>query len=130
MTEPEWILPEVAIAVHQMVLAEHGGLSGLRDDGLLESTLIRPRQRFAYEADVSIFELAASYAYGIARNHPFVDGNKRMALSLAAVFLEINRYSLRAPEPEAAMIFTRLASGEVTEDQLTAWIRNSYTERA
>ncbi|MCF6263055.1 MAG: type II toxin-antitoxin system death-on-curing family toxin, partial [Xanthomonadales bacterium] len=94
MKEPSWILPDVVIAVHQMLLAEHGGALGIRDEALLESALNRPLRHFEYADESSIFDLAASYCYGLAKNHPFVDGNKRIALTVAAMFLEINDFTL------------------------------------
>lgn len=123
MKEPVWVLPEVAIAVHRMVLAEHGGSDGLRDESLLDSALARPRQRFTYGGEPSIFELAASYSYGLARNHPFIDGNKRIALTIGALFLELNGYSLQAPEPETVVIFKQLAAGNRAEQDLANWFR-------
>jgi len=125
MTEPVWVLHEVVIAVQQMLLSEHGGPPGIRDKALLDSALNRPKQRAAYEVNVSIFELAASYCYGLAKNHPFVDGNKRVALSVAAVFLELNGYSLVAPEAEAVVIIGQLAAGDLAEDELANWFRSS-----
>ena len=125
MTDPVWVLPELVSAVHQMLLAEHGGLPGIRDEGLLESALARPQQKFAFEQNVSIFDLAAAYSYGLARNHPFVDGNKRIALTIAAVFLELNDYSLDAPEAEAVVIYQQLAAGTLTEETLAEWFRDS-----
>jgi death-on-curing protein len=123
MAEPNWILDEIVTLVHQILLAEHGGGPGLRDKSLLESALARPRQRFVYEPDSTIFELAASYSFGLAKNHPFVDGNKRVALTVGALFLEINGFSLNASEPEAVIIFQQLASGHVTEDELAEWFK-------
>lgn len=108
-----------------MLLTEHGGLSGVRDQKLLDSVLVRPRQRFSYDANASIFELAASYSYGLCRNHPFVDSNKRVALTVAAVFLELNGYSLDATEAEAAIMFQQLASGTIAEAFLADWFQNS-----
>ena len=115
------MLPEVVIAVHQMLLAEHGGAPGIRDERLLESALNRPRQHFEYADDPSIFDLAASYCYGLANNHPFVDGNKRIALTIAAIFLEINGYCLDAPEPDAVVMVEGLAAGRLTEEALSRW---------
>ena len=129
MTDPVWVLPELVSAVHQMLLAEHGGLPGIRDKGLLESALARPQQKFAFEKNVSIFDLAAAYSYGLARNHPFVDGNKRIALTIAAVFLELNDYSLDAPEAEAVVIYQQLAAGTLTEETLAEWFRNSTVSK-
>ncbi len=122
MREPAWVLQEVVIAVHQMLLAEHGGAPGVRDEALLESALNRPRQRFEYADDPSIFDLAASYCYGLANNHPFVDGNKRIALTIASIFLEINGYSLDAPEPDAVVIIEDLAAGKLAEEDLSNWL--------
>jgi len=87
MIEPNWVLNEIVIAVHQMLIAEHGGSLGIRDEGLLESALTRPRQVFFYEAEATIFDLAASYGFGLAKNHPFIDGNKRAALSLSLIHI-------------------------------------------
>ncbi len=125
MTDPVWALPELVLAVQQMLLAEHGGLPGVREQALLNSALARPQQRIAYENDISIFELAASYSYGLARNHPFIDGNKRISLTVAAVFLELNGYSLNATEAEAVLMFQRLATGTLSEPELANWIRDS-----
>jgi death on curing protein len=125
MTDPVWVLPELVLAVHQMLLAEHGGLPGVREQALLDSALARPQQKLAYENDISIFDLAASYSYGVARNHPFIDGNKRISLTVAAVFLELNGYSLNATEAEAVLMFQRLAAGTLSELELANWIRDS-----
>ena len=125
MKEPIWVLQDTAIAVHQMLLAEHGGLSGIRDETLLNSALARPLQHFTYNSDISITELAASYSYGLAKNHPFIDGNKRIALTIAAIFLELNGYSLNAPEAEAVVIFEKLAAGNLNENNLATWFKDS-----
>jgi len=121
MKEPDWVLAEVVTAAHQMLLAEHGGAPGIRDHTLLESALNRPRQRFEYADDSSIFDLAASYCYGLASNHPFVDGNKRIALTVAAIFLEINAYFLDSPEPDTVVVIKDLAAGRLTEEDLSRW---------
>ena len=125
MNEPVWVLSEIVLAVHQMLLSEHGGLQGLRDNALLDSALNRPKQKFAYGSSVSVFDLAASYGYGLAKNHPFVDGNKRVAFSVAAIFLEINGYCFDAQEPEVVIIFEQLAAGELTEEGLSIWLKDS-----
>ncbi len=125
MKEPIWVLQDTAIAAHQMLLAEHGGLSGIRDETLLNSALARPLQHFTYNSDISITELAASYSYGLAKNHPFIDGNKRIALTIAAIFLELNGYSLNAPEAEAVVIFEKLAAGNLNENNLATWFKDS-----
>jgi death-on-curing protein len=121
MNEPVWVLSDVVIAVQQMLLAGHGGLSGIRDKALLESALARPQQAFAYDDALSLVDLAAAYSYGLAKNHPFVDGNKRIALTVAVVFLELNGCSLSAPEPETVLVFEQLAAGELMEKELASW---------
>ena len=130
MTDPVWILPEVVIAVHQMLIAEHGGSLGIRDRGLLESALNRPRQRLSYGNDSSMLDLAASYSYGLAQNHPFVDGNRGVALTTAGVFLELNGFSLDAKEADASVIFEQLAAGTLTEERLSKWFEDSSIPNA
>ena len=130
MNDPVWVMPELVLAVHQMLVAEHGGLPGIRDQSLLDSALARPQQKAAYESEASIFELAAAYSYGLARNHPFVDGNKRIALTVAAVFLELNGFTLNAPEAEAVIMYQQLAAGELEEDELAKWLRDSSIANA
>ena len=122
MNEPVWVLPDVVLAVHQMLLAEHGGLPGIRDKSLLDSALNRPRQRYVYDSDCSIFDLAACYSYGLAQNHPFLDGNKRIALTVTAIFLEINGFSFEASESDAVIVFQQLASGQMSETELASWL--------
>jgi death-on-curing protein len=130
MKEPIWVLPELVLAIHQTLLAEHGGLPGVRHPALLDSALARPQQRAAYDDETSIFDLAASYSFGLAQNHPFADGNKRIALTVAAVFLELNGFSLDAPEPETVLMYQQLAAGNITELELANWIRDSSTPNA
>jgi death-on-curing protein len=121
---PRWISKQAVLAIHERLLAEHGGASGLRDEGLLEAALAGPRNRFAYER-AEVPRLAAAYAYAITRNHPFTDGNKRVALTVAGVFMELNGYRLEASEPHAARATRALASGEINETQFAAWLRAS-----
>ena len=125
MKEPRWVLEAVVLAVQRLLIAEHGGIPGLRDQGLLESALARPRQRFAYQPESTLFELAAAYGFGLARNHPFLDGNKRVALAMAALFLELNGFSLEAPEPDAVIVIELLAAGNLTEAALAQWLGDS-----
>jgi death-on-curing protein len=121
MQEPIWIdKPEVLIA-HSMQLAEHGGSDGIRDETLLDSALAKPRNVFAYAGSVSLPRLAASYAFGIARNHAFVDGNKRTALVVSEGFLRVNGLKVVSPPEEKYFTFLHLADGSLTEDELTAW---------
>ncbi len=125
------ISAELAEAIHERQLAEHGGPSGVRDRGLFESALARPRQLAAYgEALVDAPALAAAYAYGLARNHPFVDGNKRTAAVVCEVFLELNGYLLLAEDADLYPVFLRLAEGTLSEDQLAAWLREHARPQA
>jgi len=121
MTEPVWIELEVVLAIHDGQLAEHGGQAGVRDRGLLESAMARPQNQFAY-GEHSIARLAASYAFGISRNHPFLDGNKRTSLVVAELFLELNGSDLTATDAECVTTFLRLAADELTEEELADWI--------
>jgi death-on-curing protein len=121
VAEPVWVELDVVLAIHDEQLAEHGGQPGVRDSGLLESALGRPRNQFAY-GEPSITRLAASYAFGISRNHPFLDGNKRTSLVVAELFLELNGYELIASDVQCVTTFLQLAAGELTEDQLAEWI--------
>jgi death-on-curing protein len=125
MDEPLWLTREIVVAIHDEQLTIHGGASGLRDEGMLESALQRPRNRWSYE-NVELPELAAAYAFGIARNHPFVDGNKRTSLLALYTFLGINDLDFVVPEAEAAAIILALAAGEVGEEGLTRWIRDNW----
>ncbi len=123
MNEPKWILFETVISIHQIILAEHGGSTGIRDLSLLESALARPKQRYAYQPESTLFELAASYSFGLAKNHPFVDGNKRTSLTVGILFLELNGLSFHAPEPETVIAFENLASSLFSELELADWFR-------
>jgi death-on-curing protein len=127
MAEPIWLLPEVLLALHKAHLAEHGGAEGLRDAGLFESALARPQNRWSYSADASLFELAASYCYGLAKNHASVDGNKRTALVSLLLFLELNGYRLKATQEQRYEVVLKVASGDVEEEQLTEWIQANAT---
>lgn len=130
MKEPVWVMQELVLAVHQMLVSEHGGLPGIRDHALLDSALTRPQQKATYQSKSSIFELAAAYSYGLAGNHPFVDGNKRIALTIAAIFLELNGFTLNAPEAEAVIVYQQLAAGELEEAALADWLRDSSIANA
>lgn len=124
MDEPVWIGSELAEAIHDRQLAEHGGSTGVRNRGMLESALARPRQRFAYGGpEVDIPALAAAYAHGLARNHPFVDGNKRTAYVVCRTFLVLNGWDMIGPMPDRYPVFLGLAAGEIDEDELAAWLR-------
>lgn len=116
MTEPVWLSRTAVLAMHERLLAEHGGLSGLRDGGLLESALARPRNAFHYGETIALASLAAITTAAIIRNHPFVDGNKRTGFLAGVVFLGRNGLRLRAPEPLATSMTYALASGEADEE--------------
>ena len=123
MDDPIWISSELAMAIHKRQLAEHGGADGVRDMGLLESAIGRPRQLFAYtDPTPDIPSLAASYAFGIARNHAFIDGNKRTAYVVCRTFLLLNGFDLTASKEERYQTFLDLAAGALTEQQLAAWL--------
>jgi death on curing protein len=126
--EPEWISLPLVIAVHDEQLSIHGGSSGLRDAALLESALGRPQNKWAYE-NAELPELAAAYGFGIARNHPFVDGNKRTALLAIYTFLGMNGIDFVVPEADAAAIINSLAAGEVSEESLARWIRDNWPKK-
>jgi death-on-curing protein len=121
MQEPVWILKTAALAMHRQQIAVHGGSDGIRDETLLESALAKPQNVFAYEEGVDLFRLAASYAFGLARNHAFVDGNKRVALVVSASFLARNGWDIEAPKAELYLTFLHLADGSLSEEELTAW---------
>lgn len=125
MKEPIWILPETVTIIHQLLMTEYGGLLGIRDKNLLESALARPQQLFAYSSDCNLFSLAAAYSTGIVKNHPFVDGNKRVAFTIGTTFLELNGYEVNAPNSEVVILFESLASGQITESALTEWFSNN-----
>jgi death-on-curing protein len=120
--ELSWLDTAVALAIHDRQLAEHGGGSGVRDAGLLESALARPVNRWGYGEDDPA-RLAAAYAYGVARNHPFVDGNKRTAWVLARLFLALNAHELRFTPEDAIQTVLALAAGELSEEDLADWFR-------
>ena len=121
MNEPEWLDIDIVLDFHAEQLALFGGADGTRDRGLLESALARPRNKFTY-GETNIAALAAAYGFGIARNHPFVDGNKRTALAAMIVFLALNKFDLEAPQEAATAIVLGMAAGEVTETVLADWI--------
>jgi death-on-curing protein len=121
MNEPEWLDIDIVLDFHAEQLSLFGGADGIRDRALLESALARPINKFAYgERDIAV--LAAAYGFGIAKNHPFVDGNKRTALASMIVFLGLNQLDLDAPQEAATAIILSLAAGEITEETLAGWI--------
>lgn len=128
--EPVWITVNLALAIHSRQLAEHGGADGTRDAGLLDSAIACPRQKFAYGSPTpAIPELAASLAFGLARNHPFIDGNKRTAAVACETFLNFNDFDLTASDEEMYLTFFNLAAGALTEEQLADWL-TTHTKKS
>ena len=125
--EPIWLSAELATAMHLRQLAEHGGGVGLRDEGLLLSALQRPLNKLQY-GEPDLAELASSYAYGIARNHPFVDGNKRTALVASFTFLYLNGFRVNTSQVENVRVFLALASGTLSEEELAVWFRTNIVK--
>jgi death-on-curing protein len=122
--EPAWLDAALALAIHDRQLAEHGGGSGVRDTGMLESALARPINAWAYGENEPA-ALAAAYAFGVARNHPFVDGNKRTAWVLARLFLALNGHELRFEPADAVATMLALAAGELSEAEMADWFRQN-----
>lgn len=123
-----WLSEALIVAVHEEQLAEHGGPTGIRDPGLLASAVARPQQKATY-GDPDVAELAASYAFGLARNHPFVDGNKRTAFVALEVFLFLNGFDLTASDESCVLTILNLAAGETDEIALADWIRTHTQAR-
>jgi death-on-curing protein len=124
MNEPVWICKQDCLGFHSALLARFGGLDGIRDEGLLDSALARPLQLLHYE-NPDLFDLAACYAHGIVKNHPFLDGNKRSGLMAAALFLELNGWIFHPPEEQAVLQTLALAAGELEPPAFAAWLRES-----
>jgi death-on-curing protein len=125
MSEPEWLDIDIVIDIHAEQLALFGGADGVRDRGLIESALGRPQHKFAYE-ESDLAALAAAYAFGIAKNHPFVDGNKRAPFASMLVFLGLNGIDFDVPPQDATVMIMALAGGEVSEESLARWIRDNW----
>lgn len=129
MNNIKWLDTKMVLAFHTKLIQRHGGLQGIRDNGLLNSALARPQQLLHYSnADIS--QLAASYAYGIAKNHPFVDGNKRVAISAAGTFLAMNGHKLKVSEPELVIKTLQLAASKIGEKEFAEWIEQNILEVA
>lgn len=128
--EPRWISKKALLLLHEESLAAFGGARGLRDEGLLDSALARPQNTHAYKAESTVADLAASYAYGLAKNHAFVDGNKRAAFLSIGLFLAINGYRLKADQVDAIKTILAVASGELDEQGLSAWIADNSVPTA
>ncbi|HBN15818.1 MAG: type II toxin-antitoxin system death-on-curing family toxin [Gammaproteobacteria bacterium] len=128
MKESKWLKLNVVSHVHNLLLSEHGGPSGTRDDSLLSSALDRPKNKFGYEANCTLHDLAAAYTFGTARNHPFVDGNKRTAFVCGALFLELNGFVVTASELDTVVIMEAVAAGTIDELQLAEWYRSNSVD--
>lgn len=128
MKRPVWVADETVRALHDQLLAEFGGLSGIRDEGLLESALTRPANKARY-GDPDVFDLAAAYAFGLIKNHPFVDGNKRIGFAVAIVFLELNGQTFEAIEADALVETLGVAAGDRTESAYAGWLRRNCRKR-
>ena len=129
MTEPRWLALVHVLAIHSDQIKTHGGSPGLRDRGLLESALERPRNQFHYGSDPNLPALAAAYGFGLANNHPFVDGNKRVAFQAMYLFLGLNGFRIEAPEEAVVSLILSLAAGELNEHELADWVREHITPR-
>jgi death-on-curing protein len=121
----KWLRTDAVLAIHKVQIAEHGGDDGVRDLGLLESAIARPQNIEAYEPEADISRLAAAYAFSIAKNHPFIDGNQRTALASTRTFLRLNGFALDASQEEKYLTFLALAEGSLSEDELSDWIRKN-----
>ena len=128
MKEPLWLDRGDCLAIHEMMLSQHAGLAGIRDGGLLESALAKPRNLFAYGSP-TLAEMAAAYAAGIILNHPFAEGNKRTGFMLAATFLELNGRNLAATEESVVVMTVGLASGTIKEAAYAEWLQQSSHQR-
>lgn len=124
MTEPRWLTRDVIVATHEELLVRFGGLPGIRDNGLLDSALNRPLHLLAYGSP-SLFDMAAAYAHGIVKNHPFLDGNKRTGFMASYIFLGANGWNMMAPEEEAVERTLALAAGVIGADAYARWLRRS-----
>jgi death on curing protein len=122
VSEPVWLDRSIIEALHAAQIREHGGQPGLRDAGLLESALARPRQRWSHVEDPALPSLAAEYGFGLAKNHAFIDGNKRIAFVATNVFLLLNGFEIEAAEPEAVNVTLGVADGSITREEFAAWI--------
>ena len=123
MEEPLWLSRYEVDYLHELLVAQFGGLQGVRDAKLLDSALARPWRRWDYEPDADLASLAASYGYGLTQNHGYVDGNKRIGFMAMSTFLYINDHLLDVPEPEAVLVMLEVAAGERNEESLAAWVR-------
>jgi death-on-curing protein len=125
--QPRWISKQAVLAIHERLLAEHGGAAGLLDEGMLDAALASPKNHFAYQ-QADVLRLAAAYAFALTQNHPFADGNKRVALTVAGVFMELNGYRLEASEQDAANATRALSSRGIDEIGFANWLRTCSSQ--
>ena len=123
MADPKWIKESIVLYIHDDQIANHGGSYGILNANLLALALARPRNLYGYKGATSLTRLAASYGYGLVKNHSFVDGNKRTAFQVMFAFLKINGLYLDAPEPEVVITMQQLAQGEISEEELAVWLK-------
>jgi death-on-curing protein len=124
VNQPLWISEEIVRFIHQDQIRQHGGSLGVRDENLLAASLARPKHLFAY-SEPNLFDLAAAYGYGLAKNHPLIDGNKRTAFMVMYVFLGLNRYLIEVPEMEVVQLMERLATDQENQESLAQWLRKN-----
>ena len=129
MSSPRWVTASVVLSIHADQIRAHGGTPGLRDRGLLESALDRPRNHFHYQPDAGLHAWAAAYGFALARNHPFVDGNKRVAFQAMFVFLGLNGLRIVASEEAVVSVMLSVASGEMDEETLASWLKANTVAR-
>ena len=127
--EPRWLTPSIVVAIHEDLLNQHGGFAGARDEGLVLAALARPRHRWDFGAASDLFACAAAYGFGLAKNHGFVDGNRRTAFQAMYTFLALNGMELIATEPDAVTTMLALAEGALSEEQLGEWLRDNSKRR-
>ena len=125
--DPRWLSKAVVLAIHDEQLAEHGGASGLRDEGLLDAALARPLNVFHYDPNANVSRLAAAYALGLAKNHPFMDGNKRLSFTVTETFLLLNGHRLAALDADCLHVWLAMASGTLGDEEFIAWL-HAYVE--
>jgi death-on-curing protein len=123
VAEPIWLTRPMIAMIHSAQIQEHGGSSGVRDEALIESALARPQNKWQYEPAADLFALAAAYGYGLTKNHGFMDGNKRVGFMATYVFLGLNGFDFEAPEPDVVLTMLDLASGTLSEEQFSHWLR-------
>lgn len=122
MDEPFWLDERIIRVIHEDQLSQHGGSPGIRDENLFLASLARPQNLYTYGEAITLFDLAAAYSFGLVKNHPFVDGNKRTAFVAMAIFLELNGYPLDASEEEVVVMMERLATGLETQETVSRWL--------